>query len=190
MTTELEQAIDLVLSAERFSNELDEAVTRLRAVVNPGPEMPDDLKALDGLLPVEEIRTLWKIRLEKETHPVLTVTSISSDDPFSSIAPPPAPVEAVPGLPPCTKPRSGGVHSPARYFLQEDKTVDGQCACGVLLQNVKCPHRHQRLNKRTKAVECEWCGGVIIAGTGTSEPTMDLDSLRFVDPRRFEGTVT
>jgi|SRR5579872_695172 len=121
-------------------------------------DIPDDLAALveKGVLTGPEVAAILEQR-----SAVVKVTSepLLSDEDLL----PPVPA----GVPACPVHR-GGIHVPARHFLQEDNTVDAQCACGRLMKGVPCPHKTQKL--RGSTVVCDWCSQPLIKNASVIDP--------------------
>jgi hypothetical protein len=60
----------------------------------------------------------------------------------------------------------GKPHRPVRHQLMSDGRVDGICACGRRLKNIKCPHQHTELSRDRRSVLCTWCKKALIGGAG------------------------
>lgn len=150
--------------------------------------LPDDLEALRGILPDEELLAIAKMRL----FPLPVVAAETTAEPAAEADDGQATeVITKAPVPPCTRPGAkAGKHTPGRYFLQEDGTIDTQCPCGMVFKNVKCPHRQQM--KQGKNIVCSWCHKIIISNTGVPDrpvPSDQLDSMRVVNVDQYKGTV-
>ena len=181
---------------------VEEVEARLRTQFS---SLPDDLKALRGVLSDAEIQAIVQLRQGDQRVAVALIPNgtaypeVSIQVVGDSVGTEPAP-EAIPLT---QEPRNcpnhrGKIHVPSKYGLlpdtRETKRVMAWCNCGHLfVHNVKCPHQNQGLptNGRSGDIPCAWCGAIIIGGTGAT----GLDdavknkqtSLPPVNPDQFGG---
>ena len=179
-------------------NLANEVEDRLRAECSV---LPDDLKALKGVLSDDEIQAI--VRLRRGTWPPPEEPSVAppvTDAEFGIVTNEPIeipePTVRTPEPRDCPQHR-GKVHVPSRYGLLSDTRETGKvmawCSCGHLFINrVGCPHQKQNLlGERSGPIDCLWCGRIMIGASGA----VGLDeamkhknqSLPPVDIHRFEG---
>ena len=147
----------------------------------PPAPLPDDLQKLVGILSDEEIQAVLVLRSPPKTGDIEVAAAPEESLPVQVITKEP--------VPPCTRPGAkAGAHTPGRYFLNEDGTVDTQCPCGRIFRNVKCPHQKQM--KIGKNVCCSWCRKVIIRNTGMPDDSVSHDQaqqLYNVNTHQWDG---
>jgi hypothetical protein len=190
-------------------NLASEVEDRLRAECSM---LPDDLKALKGVLSYDEIQAIVRLRRgtgpppeEPSVAPPVTHTPTGADvfgvDPEFAIVTN-EPIETTELVVRTPEPRDcpqhrGKVHVPSRYGLLSDTRETGKvmawCSCGhVFINRVGCPHQKQNLlGERSGPIDCLWCGRIMIGASGA----IGLDeamkhknqSLPPVDVHSFEG---
>jgi len=173
---------------------VEEVEARLRTQFS---SLPDDLKALKGVLSDAEIQAIVRLRAGP--------TEAAAIEPFEGVTFVDVPLADRDVVIPLTQePRNcpnhrGKIHVPSKYGLlpdtRETKRVMAWCNCGHLfVHNVKCPHQNQGLptNGRSGDIPCAWCGAIIIGGTGATglDDAMKnkQTSLPPVNPDQFGGT--
>ena len=172
-----------------------EVEDRLRAQYST---IPDDLKALQGVLSDVEIQALIRLR-QGDPEPI---KALPGQVYYENDGGPEAEVPAEP-IPLTREPRNcpnhrGKIHVPSKYGLlpdtRETRRVLAWCNCGhQFIHNVKCPHQNQGVpsNGRSGDIPCAWCGAIIIGGSGATglDDAMrnKQTSLPPVNPDQFGG---